>query len=58
MHWLSQSAGVFRVEAKTPSLSATWVNISGSLTATSSEMTFVDTNTAHYPSRLYRVVSQ
>jgi hypothetical protein len=58
MHWLSQSAAVFRVEAKTPSLSATWVSISGSLTATSSEMTFVDTNTAQYPSRLYRVVSQ
>jgi hypothetical protein len=58
MHWLSQPAAVFRVEAKTPSLSAAWVNISGSLTATSAEMTFVDTNTAQYPSRLYRVVSQ
>jgi hypothetical protein len=57
MDWLSESGAVFHVEAKIPSVSATWADISGLITATSSNMSFVDTNSAQYPSRLYRVVS-
>jgi hypothetical protein len=58
LHWVSQSNALFRVEAKSPSLAATWINIGGSLTATSSVMSFVDTNAAKFSGRLYRVVSE
>jgi hypothetical protein len=58
LRWVSQSGARFRVETKTPSLTANWVDISGSLTATSSAMRFVDTNAAKFSGRLYRVVSE
>jgi hypothetical protein len=58
LRWVGQSNALFRVETKSPSLAANWVDISGSLTATSSIMSFVDTNAAQFPSRLYRVVSE
>lgn len=58
LRWVSQPGARFRVETKTPSPTANWTNISGSLTATSSLMDFVDTNAAQVSSRLYRVVSE
>lgn len=58
LRWVSQSNALFRVEAKSPSIGANWIDISGSLTATSPVVSFVDTNTGQFPSRLYRVVSE
>jgi hypothetical protein len=58
LRWAARSNSLFLVQVKSPSLGANWADISGSLTATSSSMSFVDTNVAQFPSRLYRVVSE
>ena len=55
--WSSQPGVTYRVEAKTVLGQSSWLNISGTLTATGSSTSWKDTHTSLYPARFYRVVS-
>ncbi|HTL58936.1 MAG TPA: hypothetical protein VL361_24830 [Candidatus Limnocylindrales bacterium] len=58
LSWASRTNSVYHVEAKSLVPEEAWTNLSGQLTAGSSVTSFVDTNSALYQARLYRVVSE
>ena len=58
LSWTAQTNSVYHVEAKSLHPGDAWTNISGRLSGTAREITFVDTNSVSYQTRLYRVVSE
>jgi len=58
LSWTGQTNSTFHVEAKSLRPGDAWTNISGRLSATAKVITFVDTNSASYQERVYRVISE